>query len=251
MNQTSAFLDLKAQMSWWLKLATNNDFLNSLRNAPENLGKELAEQFLTEKKELLIGFNSGDIEQAWNQSFTEQIIYCKKSLGWHEFKVGTCVVKSTFKSRNEPGIKSSQNLYDYQFGRIVDLEILPVNPTPIVIIWEEETEPQKYSLYEAKTQNISPITPLIKVSDSVAYETSLDGLFYRVYLGFSSQKVAKSWLWKLKRELGWIEQPRQLPPSEKPTIHKYHCFAENSRQKTRAKRLEKLQIVANWDLSRD
>jgi hypothetical protein len=246
----SEVLDLKAQMMWWLKLATDNDFLNLLRNQPEVLPQELFTQFLEEQKSEIIAFDFLELESIWMESLRAHTADTKTRLGWQGFKVGDRVVQSRLKNRKFSGIKSAQNPYDYKFGAVVDLEIVPVNSTPIVIVWEGETEQQKYSLYDLKTQHISPILPIKQLSDSIAYEVSADGLFYRAFLGFSSQAIAKSWQRKLKGELGWVESPKQLPESEKPTPHKYHCIVENPKQKTLAARRNKLEIVASWDLKR-
>ena len=241
-------VDLKIRANLWLSLNSPADFVKQLKVAPESLNDQLYQNFCNSDYLQGENFQETELNLAWNQALSEYIEEQKCAEGWQGFKVGDRLVQSTPKVSFKRSLKGKQTSYDYRFGKIIDLDLSPSQPQPIVVVWQGSDIREHYSPYTLEKENISPILPLVRLSPQVSYEVSEDGKYYRAFIGFNSKKIARSWLKELKRELGYLDNLVQFPLEQRPTSQKYHYIASHPQVKNLAKRRQKLVKIASWDL---
>jgi hypothetical protein len=241
------FPQLKLLISLWLSLNSPVDILELIYHNWET-EIDLKYQFI--HSEYLAGedYLQTDLETAWKTGFSSHLKERKSSIGIFGFKIGSRIVQSTPKTVNR-----SHSSYDYQFGTVVDLE--PYSEKSVSIQWEDDEDISIYKISELQNQLISPILPLVKLSSQVGYVLSANEKFYQAIIGFSSKAIANSWWRKIKKELGHLSD---LKPHYHPSVQhlknqmkaKYFYLAQFPHQKTLNARLRHLQIVANWDLTK-
>ncbi|MFB2891643.1 hypothetical protein ACE1CI_01745 [Aerosakkonemataceae cyanobacterium BLCC-F50] len=244
------FPQLKILISLWLSLNSPVDILELIYHNGET-EIDLKYQFV--RSEYLVGedYLQTDLDAAWKTGFSLHLKERKSSIGMFGFKVDSrivqCTLKTVSRSHNNPHCT-----YDYQFGTVIDLE--PRSDKPVSIQWEHNESTDNYTLPEIRANFISQIV-LVKISDQVGYEISIDRKFYQAIVGFASKAIARSWWRKIKKELGHLSD---LKPNYHPSVQhltnqmkaKYFYLAKFPRQKTLNARLRHLQIVANWDLTK-
>ncbi|MFB2917115.1 MULTISPECIES: hypothetical protein [Aerosakkonema] len=241
---------LKTLISLWISFNSPADILEQIHKNPE-IEFHLRNQF--DRSEYLQGkdYLQTDKDAAWKTAFSSYLDEQKSAIGIFGFKIGDRTVQSTPKTVNRSH-NSPHSTYDYQFGTVVNLE--PKSEKPVSIQWQNEKSTDNYSLAQIQQNFISPIV-LVKISDQIGYEISVDRKFYQAIVGFASKAVARSWWRRIKKELGHLSD---LKPNYHPEIQylnnqmkaKYFYLAQFPRQKTLNARLRHLQTVANWELTK-
>lgn len=241
---------LKILISLWLSLNCPAYILEKVYNNPE-IESHLKNQF--ERSEYLQGedYLQTDKDAAWKSTFSSHLEEQKSAIGMFGFKIGSRTVQSIPKTVNRKQ-SNPHCSYDYQFGTVVGIE--PRSDKPVSIQWEHNESTDNYTLPEIRANFISQIV-LVKISDQVGYILSADCKCYQAIVGFASKSVAHSWWRRIKKELGHLSD---LKPNYHPSVQhltnqmkaKYFYLAQFPRQKTLNARLRHLQIVANWDLTK-
>ncbi|ACK74067.1 hypothetical protein PCC7424_5498 (plasmid) [Gloeothece citriformis PCC 7424] len=123
--------DLIPSISWWLKLATDEDFLTQLKNDPSSIEIQLkAQSKLSEYLSPHI-YEEVAFETAWTQCWQNHISYCQKYEGFFGYKLGQHLVTP-----------------DGEKGTIIDINISPECLKPIGIKWQ--TDVVYYNLFDLK-----------------------------------------------------------------------------------------------------
>ncbi|WP_041225843.1 hypothetical protein [Crinalium epipsammum] len=248
--------DIKIKAGLWLSQNSPLNILERLLEYPK-IQSDLFEQFSKSKYLQEEKYNDKNLSAGWGDAFLEHLNERKRTVGLFNFKEKYRVAQ--FATENE----NISHLYNWQFGTVINIE--PSAERPIVIQWEqslgwqEEWEQEEsttsYSKYEIHDNLITLILPVVKLSETVGYEISADGRFYRAFVGFSAKAIGKSWWKEIKKELGRISD---LLPNYDPQVQhltneidaKYFYLAAYPREKGLPARLRHLQEVAKLDLSK-
>jgi hypothetical protein len=185
-----------------------------------------------------------DLEETWEEAYKWLIESKKEGEGIWNYRIGDRVIQwKEYKAY----INGKEEIkYSYSEGKIKDIDIIPDNPG-LIIKWESGEE-SAHDKKELEKSHISKIQ-LIHLSRDISYEVSEDEKYYKALIGFRTKKLAKSWLKKLKKELGWISDPKASSTEWNPTNSKYYCISSRPKQKTIKGRVKRLIRVSEWDLS--
>lgn len=241
---------LKILAKLWLDFNSDQNLLEQVHSLAD-IESALKTAFIQSKYLQAENFLYEDLQAAWQTAFLSYLEEKKRTVGLWDYQVGSLVVQSLLEST----LKSSKGYsYNYQFGQVIRLEL--GSQKPIVIHWKSKENNISYDNLELQNNSISPILPLVKLSEQVGYRSSADHKFYQAIVGFSSKAVAHSWWRSLKQELGYLSN---LIPHYHPSLHqisklmpslKHFYLAENPRQNTHTARLKHLKKVASWNLQK-
>ncbi|WP_013334874.1 hypothetical protein [Gloeothece verrucosa] len=227
--------DLKARIAWELRLLTPDNFLEQLKAQFQNPNYQQKFKSSVKQSKSLENqdYSDEEFERLWEEVWQANIKDAKRFNSFQGFKIDDRLV---------------QTLEDTQLrkGKIIDFDLAAEASKPLVVQWQDSTVVH-YNLYDLISQGISRWAQ-VDLSAQVVYQMSESKKFFRVFIGFKSQKAAKTWLPELKSKLGRLSHLVELPETEKPTPHKYHYQVEKFKYKTEKKILEVLNEIAQQKL---